>query len=96
MHRTDSTKPTAARPVALPGQPPGPPSRRRPDLTDGARAGNQGPEAAAARHRAGSDETDQARMSGEGGTEGQVGDTVGPGAGYDGEPGQVTDKGGVK
>lgn len=31
----------------------------------------------------------------EGGTERQVGDTAGPGAGYDDEPAQVKDKGGV-
>jgi hypothetical protein len=31
----------------------------------------------------------------EGGTERQVGDTAGPGAGYDEEPTQVKDKGGV-
>ena len=42
-----------------------------------------------------SDQDDQARMSNEGGTEGQVGDTSGPGAGYDGEPAQVQDRGGV-
>jgi len=39
---------------------------------------------------------DEARMSNEGGTEGQVGDRSGPGAGYDGEPVQVKDKGGVQ
>jgi hypothetical protein len=42
-----------------------------------------------------STQADQARMSNEGGTEGQVGDTSGPGAGYDAEPVQVKDKGGV-
>ena len=31
----------------------------------------------------------------EGGTERQVGDTAGPGAGYDDEPAQVKDEGGV-
>jgi hypothetical protein len=31
----------------------------------------------------------------EGGTERQIGDTAGPGAGYDEEPAQVKDKGGV-
>jgi hypothetical protein len=43
-----------------------------------------------------SDQDDEARMSNEGGTEGQVGDRSGPGAGYDGEPVQVKDKGGVQ
>jgi hypothetical protein len=43
-----------------------------------------------------SDQEDEARMSNEGGTEGQVGDRSGPGAGYDGEPVQVKDKGGVQ
>jgi hypothetical protein len=49
-------------------------------------------------HRGGtkSDQDDEARMSNEGGTEGQVGDRSGPGAGYDGEPVQVKDKGGVQ
>ena len=42
------------------------------------------------------DQDDEARMSNEGGTEGQVGDLSGPGAGYDGEPVQVKDKGGVQ
>jgi len=46
--------------------------------------------------RASSDQDDEARMSNEGGTEGQVGDRSGPGAGYDGEPVQVKDKGGVQ
>jgi hypothetical protein len=48
------------------------------------------------RGRATSDQDDEARMSNEGGTEGQVGDRSGPGAGYDGEPVQVKDKGGVQ
>src|SRR5579862_1043193 len=43
-----------------------------------------------------SDEDDKARMADEGGTDGQVGDRGGPGAGYDGEPAQVKDSGGVK
>jgi hypothetical protein len=43
-----------------------------------------------------SDQDDHARMSNEGGTEGQVGDRSGPGAGYDDEPVQVKDKGGVQ
>jgi hypothetical protein len=43
-----------------------------------------------------SDQDDEARMSNEGGTDGQVGDRSGPGAGYDGEPVQVKDKGGVQ
>ena len=42
------------------------------------------------------EQDDEARMSNEGGTEGQVGDRSGPGAGYDGEPVQVKDKGGVQ
>ena len=37
-----------------------------------------------------------AGVSNQGGTDGQVGDRSGPGAGYDGEPVQVRDKGGVK
>jgi hypothetical protein len=44
----------------------------------------------------GSGQDDEARMSNEGGTDGQVGDRSGPGAGYDGEPVQVKDKGGVQ
>jgi hypothetical protein len=43
-----------------------------------------------------SGQDDEARMSNEGGTDGQVGDRSGPGAGYDGEPVQVKDKGGVQ
>ena len=43
-----------------------------------------------------SDQDDEARMANEGGTEGLVGDRGGPGAGYDGEPVQVKDRGGVK
>jgi hypothetical protein len=42
-----------------------------------------------------SGQDDEARMTNEGGTEGQVGDRRGPGAGYDGEPVQVKNKGGV-
>jgi hypothetical protein len=42
------------------------------------------------------DQEDEARMANDGGTEGQVGDRRGPQAGYDAEPVQVTDRGGVK
>jgi hypothetical protein len=54
-----------------------------------------GVQATSSRGGATSGQDDEARMANEGGTEGQVGDRSGPGAGYDGEPVQVKAKGGV-
>ena len=78
-------------------QPPGqlPAGQHPPDPKNRDRAGGRSTAPHAPGRAALADERDKARMSSEGGTDGQVGDTSGPGAGYDGEPGQVKDEGGV-
>jgi hypothetical protein len=96
MNQTDAKKSSESPTVPIHVQPvgPRPAGPRELDPAKRERPGGRRAEPKAA-GRAATDEGDKARMSSEGGTEGQVGDTSGPGAGYDGEPAQVKDEGGV-
>jgi hypothetical protein len=97
MNQSDAQRRADGHAGSIHGQPPAPPAggKRGHDDTDGARAGSRPADPNASGIATPADERDRARMSSEGGTEGQVGDTSGPGAGYDGEPRQVKDEGGV-
>jgi hypothetical protein len=97
MNQIDAKKRSESQAGAPQAQPPGPrpAGQHPPDQQNRERAGGRSPVSNALGPAALADERDKARMASEGGTEGQVGDTSGPGAGYDGEPGQVKDQGGV-